>query len=240
MKKIDFSQLPQKAPEYDLRDLLEAGCHFGHQRNKWNPKMSRFIYSQKDGVHIFDLAKTAKQLQLAFNYFYLLGKQNKKILMLGTKRHAREVVQETAKEAGMMYVVSRWLGGFLTNWDQVAQSIKKMQQMRAKFESGEYAKKTKFEQAQLKKELTRLERFFEGLGDQITLPDAIFVVDAAKERVAIKEIDGSDIPVIALADSNANPDLVALAIPANDDSVASISFVVKELGRAYQLGKQEK
>lgn len=240
MSKTDFSNLPNKAPDYDLRDLLEAGCHFGHQKNKWNPKMSEYIYSEKDGVHIFDLAKTAEQLKIAFNYFYQLGKQNKKVLMLGTKRHAREIVQDTAKEAGMMYIVSRWLGGFLTNWNQVDKSIKKMQKMRKKFESGEYASFTKFEQAQLKKELTRLERFFEGLGEISSPPDVIFVVDSVKERVAIKEINSLGIPVVALVDTNADPDAVKLAIPANDDSVKSISFVVQQLGTAYQLGKQEK
>jgi len=240
MSNIDFSKLPSKAPEYDLRDLLEAGCHFGHQRNKWNPKMDRFIHADKNGVHIFDLAKTAQQLQMAYNYFYLLGKQGKKVIMLGTKRHAREVIEETAKDSGMMYIVSRWLGGFVTNWDQINKSIKQMRTMEKKFDSGEYDNFTKFEQAQLKKELTRLQRFFEGISEIQSPPDVLFVVDAVKERIAVKEAQSADIPVVAILDSNGDPEMVQLPIPANDDSVDSISFIVRELGTAYKLGREEK
>lgn len=239
MSKIDFSSLPNKAPDYDLKDLLEAGCHFGHQRNKWNPKMSQYIYADKEGVHIFDLAKTAQQLQLAYNYFYLLGKKGKKVVMVGTKRHAREVVEKVAKESGMMYISSRWLGGFLSNWEQIQKSIKRMQQMDDKFKSGEYDNFTKFEQAQLKKELTRLQRFFEGIKEISSVPDVFFVVDPVKELVAVTEINSSEIPLVAMADSNANPDEIDLLIPANDDSVKSVSLIVEEIGKAYQHGKQE-
>ena len=239
MKKIDFSQLPDKAPEYDLRDLLEAGCHFGHQRNKWNPKMEEFIYADKEGVHIFDLAKTAEQLRLAYNYFYLLGKQGKKVIMVGTKRHAREVIVETAQEAKLPYVASRWLGGLFTNWEQVSKSLKKMKKMEEKFAAGEYDSFTKFEQAQLKKEMTRLQRFFEGLRDITGIPDVIFVVDPVKEDITVKEANLMDVPVVALADSNADPDLLSLIIPANDDAVKSVSLIVQELGKAYQQGKEE-
>jgi small subunit ribosomal protein S2 len=240
MSKIDFSKLPDKAPEYDLRDLLEAGCHFGHQRSKWNPKMDKFIHTDKEGVNIFDLAKTAQQLQKAYNYFYLLGKQDKKVIMLGTKRQAREVVEEVAQEAGMMYIVSRWLGGFLTNWDQIKKSIKRMRAMEAKFESGEYENYTKFEQAQLKKELTRLQRFFEGIREIQSPPDVIFIVDAVKEDIAVTEATSADIPIVAILDSNGDPDLIDLPIPANDDSLKSVSFIVEEIGKAYKLGKEEK
>ncbi len=236
---IDFSNLPNKAPDYDLKDLLEAGCHFGHQRSKWNPKMSQYIYADKEGVHIFDLAKTAEQLQLAYNYFYFLGNKGKKVVMVGTKRHAREIVEKVAKESGMMYITSRWLGGFLSNWDQIQKSIKRMRQMEEKFKSGEYNNFTKFEQAQLKKELTRLQRFFEGIRDISSLPDAFFVVDPVKELVAVTEINSSETPLVAMADSNANPDEIDLLIPANDDSVKSVSFIVEEIGKAYQHGKQE-
>ncbi len=240
MSKIDFSKLSNKAPEYDLKDLLDAGCHFGHQRSKWNPKMDKYIYSDKEGVHIFDLAKTAQQLQIAYNYFYQLGKQNKQVIIVGTKRHAREVVEKVAKEAGMMHVTSRWLGGFLSNWEQISKSIKRMISMENKFKAGEYKSFTKFEQSQLKKELTRLQRFFEGIREIKSSPDVVFVVDPVKERVAVTEINSASIPLVALADTNADPDLVDLLIPANDDSVKSISFIVEEIAKAYQLGKQER
>lgn len=240
MSKIDFSKLPNKAPEYDLKDLLDAGCHFGHQRSKWNPKMDKYIYSDKEGVHIFDLAKTAQQLQIAYNYFYQLGKQNKQVIMVGTKRHAREVVEKVAKEAGMMHITSRWLGGFLSNWEQIGKSIKRMILMENKFKAGEYKTFTKFEQSQLKKELTRLQRFFEGIREIKSSPDVVFVVDPIKEKVAVTEINSALIPLVALADTNADPDSVDLLIPANDDSVKSISFIVEEIAKAYQLGKQER
>lgn len=240
MSKIDFSKLPDKAPEYDLRDLLEAGCHFGHQRSKWNPKMEEFIHVDKEGIHIFDLVKTAEQLQKAYNYFYLLGKKGKKVIMLGTKRQAREVIEEMAQESGMMYIVSRWLGGFLTNWDQIKKSINRMRSMEAKFESGEYENYTKFEQAQLKKELTRLQRFFEGIREIQSPPDVIFIVDAVKENIAVKEAETADIPVVAVLDSNGDPDVIDLPIPANDDSVTSVSFIVGEIAKAYKLGQEEK
>lgn len=240
MTDINLSNLPDQAPEYDLRDLLEAGCHFGHQRNKWNPKMDEYIFADKEGVHIFDLAKTAEQLQLAYNYFYKLGKQGKKVIMVGTKRHAREVVEEVAKESGMMYIVSRWLGGFLTNWTQIKKSLDSLIKMKASFEAGEYDDLTKFEQSQLKKEISRLERFFEGIIDLSTPPDVIFVVDPIKEKIAVKESNLSDIPVVGIVDSNADPDLLAIPIPANDDAAKSVAFIVEEIGKAYLEGSKAK
>jgi small subunit ribosomal protein S2 len=238
MAKIDFSKLPNKAPDYDLRNLLEAGCHFGHQRNKWNPKMEEFIYTQKDGVHIFDLAKTAKQLQLAYNYLYKLGKENRTVILVGTKRQAREIVEKTAQEAGMLYITSRWLGGFLTNWDQIKKSLERMKDMEKRFEEGEYDAYTKFEQAQFKKELTRLRRFFEGLRGLDGMPDAIVIVDPTREKIAVKEAKMMDIPVVALLDSDGDPTMVDIPIPANDDAAKSVSFIVEEFGKAYLAGKE--
>jgi small subunit ribosomal protein S2 len=240
MTDINLSNLPDKAPEYDLRDLLEAGCHFGHQRNKWNPKMEEYIYADKEGVHVFDLAKTAEQLQLAYNYFYQLGKLGKTVIMVGTKRHAREVVEKVAQESGMMYIASRWLGGFLTNWEQIKKSLDSMIKMQAAFKAGEYDDLTKFEQSQLKKEITRLERFFEGIRDLKSHPDAIFVVDPVKEKIAVKEANLVDVPVVGIVDSNADPDLLEIPIPANDDAAKSVAFIVEEIGKAYLAGSEAK
>lgn len=239
MANIDLSKTPDKAPDYDLRNLLDAGCHFGHQRNKWNPKMDEFIYTEKAGVHIFDLGKSAEQLKKAYNYFYKLGRQKKTVIMVGTKRQAREIVEETAKEAGMMYITSRWLGGFLTNWDQIKKSMDRMREMEEKFEQGEYEAYTKFEQAQLRKELTRLLRFFEGIHDLKSLPDALFIVDPTREDIAVKEARMSGVPTVALLDTDADPHMVDIAIPANDDAAKSISFVVKQIGEAYGKGREE-
>jgi len=240
MAVIDFSKLPNKAPDYDLRDLLEAGCHFGHQRNKWNPKMEEFIYTQKDGFHVFDLAKTAEQLKLAYNYFYKLGKENKQVIMVGTKRQARDIVEEVAQKSGMMYITSRWLGGFLTNWGQIKKSLKSLLKMEEGFKSGEYDAFTKFEQAQLKKEIARLERFFEGVRGLDSLPDALFVVDPMRENITVKEANLTDTPLVAMADSDSDPDLVDLVIPANDDAAKSISFIVEQIGQAYSAGREAK
>ncbi len=240
MSNIDLSKLPDKAPEYDLRNLLEAGCHFGHQKNKWNPQMDEFIYTQKDGVHIFDLAKTAEQLQTAYNFMYQMGRKGKKVVIVGTKRQAREVVRKTAEESGMLYITSRWLGGFLTNWDQIKKSLNRMKTLEENFKKGEYDVYTKYEQAQLKKELTRLRRFFEGLRELKGTPDAIFVIDPSREDIAVKEAEMTGVPTVAIVDSNGNPDMVDIPIPANDDAIKSVTFLVEEMGKAYLAGKEGK
>lgn len=240
MSKIDTSKLPDKAPDYDLKNLLDVGAHFGHQKNKWNPAMEDYIYTQKDGVHIFDLAKTAEQLKKAYNYAYKLGKKNKTIIFVGTKRQAREAVRDVAEDSGAMYITSRWLGGFLTNWTQVSKSLRRMLKIEADLKEDAYEGYTKYEVSQIKKELTRLRRFFEGVRDLKQKPDALFIVDPEREDIAVKEAVIMDVPVIALIDSNGNPDKVDLPIPANDDAVKSVEFFVKQIGEAYSKGKQSK
>ncbi len=237
MAEINLSNLPDKAPDYDLRDLLEAGCHFGHQRNKWNPKMAEYIYADKEGFHVFDLAKTAEQLKLAYNYFYQLGKQGKRVIMVGTKRQAREIVEAVAKKSELMYISSRWLGGFLTNWEQVKKSLDRLTDMKAKFANGEYDAFTKFEQAQLKKEVTRLERFFAGISDLTSPPDVLFIVDPIREKIAVKEAILTNVPVVGMVDTDGDPELLDLVIPANEDASKSIEFVVEQIGQAYLAGK---
>ena len=239
MKKM-FSDLPKQAPEYDLRDLLEAGCHFGHQKAKWNPHMAEWIYMEKDGVHIFDLAKTASQLQTAYDFAYDLGSKGKSVIIVGTKRQARDIVIEAAEKAGMFYVVSRWLGGFLTNWSQVKKSIKKMNDIEAGLKTGKYDGYTKYERVQLEKEQNRLERFFVGVKNLKTTPDCIFVIDPKREDIAVKEARNEKVPVVSLIDSNADPDLVDLPIPANDDAVKSIRFIVDQFAAGYLAGKSGK
>jgi small subunit ribosomal protein S2 len=240
MSKIDLTKLPDKAPDYDLKNLLDIGAHFGHQKNKWNPAMEDFIYTQKDGVHIFDLAKTAEQLKKAYNFAYKLGKKNKTLIFVGTKRQAREAVRDVAEDSGAMYITSRWLGGFLTNWTQVSKSLRRMLKIEADLKEDAYEGYTKYEISQIKKELTRLRRFFEGVRGLKQKPDALFIVDPEREDIAVKEAVIMDVPVIALIDSNGNPDKVDLPIPANDDAVKSVEFFVKQIGEAYSKGKQSK
>lgn len=235
---IDFSKLANKAPDYDLQALFDAGCHFGHQKRKWHPKMAEFIYTEKNGVHIFDLAKTVEQLQLAYNYVYSLGKEGKTLIFVATKHQAREVVKKAAEEAGAMYIVSRWLGGFLTNWEQIYRSLKKMVDIEEGLKTDKFKNYTKFEKVQLEKEVSRLNRFFMGIKQLRSKPDCIFVVDAHREKIAVTEASTISVPVIAITDSNADPSLVNLAIPANDDTQKSIELIVNEISKAYQEGKK--
>jgi small subunit ribosomal protein S2 len=240
MKKIDLSQLPDVAPEFDLAELLEAGAHFGHQSSKWHPMMKEFIYMEKDGVHIFDLAKTAEQLRLAYNFAHDLGKKNKTLLMVGTKRQAKEFIQSAAKDAGAMYITSRWLGGLFTNWEQVSKSIKRMIELEKGLANNEYDKLTKYERVQLEKEVNRLKRFFDGVRNLNEIPDAVFVVDSVRENIAVKDANAVGVPVVALLDSNADPREVSLPIPANDDAMGSIKYIVEAFAAGYKAGKSSK
>ena len=236
----DLSTLPKHAPEYDLAALLEAGCHFGHQKRKWHPKMKPFIYMEKDGVHIFDLAKTAEQMQIAYNYAYELGKNGKTMIVVGTKRQVKEVVKAAAIKAGMFYMTSRWLGGLLTNWDQVKLSIKRMLEIESGLKTDKFKGYTKFERNQLEEELIRTQRFLDGVRDLKTKPDCIFVIDPAREKNAVAEARKMEVPTIALADSNADPTTVDLVIPANDDALKSVQLIVNEITGAYAAGRDSK
>jgi small subunit ribosomal protein S2 len=237
---IDFSDLMDKSPEFDLTALLEAGCHFGHQSKRWHPKMGEWIYMEKNGVHIFDLVKTATQMKLAYNYAYKLGKENKVLVFVATKKQAKEVVRQEAERVGAMYVTSRWLGGILTNWEQVKKSIKRMLDLQEGLKTGKFSKYTKYEQLQMEKEANRLERFFGGIKSLKDMPDALFIVDPNREKVAVKEANLVNLPMMALVDSNCDPRRVDLVIPANDDALKSISTVVKAVADGYEAGKKDR
>lgn len=240
MREIDFSSLPDKAPAYDLKQLLEAGCHFGHHTKKWHPMMAEWIHMEKDQIHIFDLAKTAKQLQLAYNYAYQLASQGKSLVMLGTKKQAKDIVRAIAMEAQMPYIASRWLGGTLTNWEQISKSIKQMLKTEKGLKEGEFSHLTKFERNKLEKQVARLARFFDGLRELKATPDALFIIDPKKEKIAIAEAMANDVPVVALIDTNSDPREVSLPIPANDDAVGSIELIVKAVAEGYKAGKASK
>lgn len=235
---IDFSQFPEVAPEYDLADLLEAGCHFGHDVSAWHPNMAEWIYAKQKGIHIFDLEKTARQLRLAYNYIYQLGKENKSIIFVGTKRQAREVVKAQAQEAGAHWITSRWLGGLLTNWKQIRKSLQRMIEIEEGLEGDKFEIYTKYEQTQLEKEAGRLARFFDGLRGLKDIPDAIMVIDPQKESIAVDEAKMVGVPVIGLVDSNTDPQELDLVIPANDDGRSSIDLIITALTAAYAAGKK--
>ncbi len=237
---VDFSLLPQVAPEFDLRELMEAGAHFGHQARKWHPKMAKWIYTEKDGVHIFDLEKTAKQLQLAYNFAFDLGKKNKNLVIVGTKKQAREVIKDAAKDKHVMTITSRWLGGLLTNWDQVHKSLVRMLDIEKGLKENKFDKYTKLERVLLDKERGRLERFFGGIADLKGRPDAIFIIDPGREKVAVLEASKVGVPIMALIDSNSNPDSIDICIPANDDAVRSVQFIVNAVIAGYEAGRISK
>ena len=237
---IDVTTLPQHAPDYDLRELLEAGCHFGHLAKRWHPKMAKWIYSEKDGVHIFDLAKTAEQLKLAYNYAFDLGAKGKTLIVVGTKKQARDIIKEVAVPAGVMSITSRWLGGLLTNWEQVGKSLRRMIEIETGLKDGKFDVYTKRERVLLDKERQRLERFFGGIRELKGKPDALFIIDPSREKVAVLEASRNNIPMLALIDSNTNPDLIDIPVPANDDAVKSIQYIVNAIVEGYTAGKKSK
>ncbi|MBW7955848.1 30S ribosomal protein S2 [Patescibacteria group bacterium] len=237
---IDVSSLPQQAPDYDLRELLEAGCHFGHQARRWHPKMAKWIYTEKDGVHIFDLAKTAEQLKVAYNYAYDLGAKGKTLIVVGTKKQARDIIKEVAVPAGVMSITSRWLGGLLTNWEQVGRSLRRMIEIETGLKEGKFDVYTKRERVLLDKERQRLERFFGGIRELKGKPDALFIIDPSREKVAVLEASRNHIPMMALIDSNTNPELIDIPVPANDDAVKSIQYIVNAVVAGYAAGKKAK
>lgn len=236
---LDITNIPNKAPEYNLQELLEAGCHFGHQVAKWHPHMQKYIYMEKDGVHIFDLGKTAAQLQLAYNAAYEIGKTGKTLVMVGTKRQAREVITERAATNSVPYITSRWLGGLLTNWEQVKKSLKRMIFIEEGLKNDTFKGYTKYERTQLEKELIRLKRFFDGIRTLTNKPDALFIIDVNREKVAVREAQNGTF-TIALVDSNSNPDDIDIVIPANDDGHKSVEYIIDAVMAGYTAGKNDK
>lgn len=214
-----------------IQELLDAGLHFGHQTKRWNPKMKRFIHGAKGGIYVIDLQKTLVQLKLAQEFLADVVGNGRRVLFVGTKKQARSIFQEAAEKAGQPYVVYRWLGGMLTNNTTVRKSIKRMEDLQAIF-ADEAKLKTypKQEQSVLRRELTKLERNLTGIKDMSSLPGAMFVVDTCREKLAIAEAQRLDIPVVALVDTNADPDAVDYPIPGNDDSIRSLSLIADVLG----------
>jgi small subunit ribosomal protein S2 len=216
-----------KRGEISLKQLLDAGCHFGHQARRWNPKMKPYLYDVRGGVHIFDLVKTKEGLESACKFARKVAEEGKRIVFVGTKRQAQAVIEEEAKKAGVPYVNQRWIGGTITNWEQIKKNLNKLVEMEKKRESGEYKKYTKKEQILLDREIARLEKFYGGLRGLEKAPEVLFVVDVKKEDVAVREAKKKEVPVIALVDSDSDPDFANWVIPANDDAVGSVKFVVE-------------
>ncbi len=222
-----------------LEDLLEAGAHFGHQAKRWNPKMQGFVWAEKDGIHIFDLAKTAQKIDEAAEYLRDAVAEGKQVVLVGTKRQASDIIKEVATKVEVPFVSQRWLGGIITNWEQIKKRIDKLADMKLKREKGEYAKYTKREQLLLAREIDKLEKFFGGLASLTKRPDILFVVDTHKERVAVREAKNRGLVIVGMCDTNGNPDLVDYVIPANDDALRSIKVIVEAIGDAITEGKKK-
>ncbi len=215
-----------------LQQLLEAGCHFGHQVRRWNPAMTKYIYGARDGVHVFDLVKTKTELDAACEFVNRIAKEGGKILFVGTKRQVAEIVKASAVAAGMPYITQRWLGGTLTNYSEIVKRINKMKKLKEQRASGELKKYTKYEQLQIDRDIAKLERFLGGLVTLEKLPEALFVVDTHKEDVAVQEAIKMKIPVVGLVDSNANPAGIKHVIPTNDDAVGAVTLMVNTISEA--------
>ena len=211
-----------------LQELFDAGCHLGHPREKWHPRMRSWIYCEQDGIHLIDLEKTAAQLEKAKARIQELKTSGKNVVVVATKKQASEMVRDLAIESGVMYIVNRWPGGMLTNWEQVRRSVKRMSDIEQGLANGRYKDLTKYERMLLEKELARLERLFGGLKGLKNKPDAIFVVDAQKEKNAVREAIKEQVEIIAMVDTNTDPTGISLVVPTNDDAISAIRLVVSE------------
>lgn len=227
-------------PAASMIELLEAGVHFGHQTQRWNPKMKPYIYGARNGIYVFDLRKTTELLDEAYNIVRDFAARNKNILFVGTKKQAAEVVAEEAKRAGAYYINRRWLGGMLTNFDTIRGRVSKLRELEDFLNSGHAEKLPKKEIAQLNRQLSKLSKTLGGIKEMRGLPDLIFIVDQQKENIAILEANKLNIPVICLADTNADPTNVNYIIPGNDDAIRSIRLITSKLADAVIEGKQLK
>lgn len=221
-----------------LQQLLEAGCHFGHKAERWNPKAKRFIYTQKDGIHIIDLVKTKEGLDKAIAFVTETVAAGGEVLFVGTKRQAKQIIMDEAKKAGAPYMTERWIGGFLTNWEGIHKNIQKINRMSEEETSGAWKRFPKHEQIKLSRYLSRLKVFYGGVLTLSKPPQAVFIVDIKKEISAVREATRMNIPILAVVDTNSDPTLVGYPIPSNDDAVGAISILVGALASAYQAAKE--
>lgn len=224
--------------EITLQELLEAGCHFGHKADRWHPKANAFIYQERDGIHVIDLAKTKIGLEKAREIVRQMAMQGKTILFFGTKRQASSIIREEATRAGAPFITQRWIGGFLTNWTEVHKNIQKIRKLTEEQANNAWKKYPKHERVKLSRYLTKLNYLYSGVVQLDNPPDAVFVVDIKKEKVGVFEARKRNIPVIGVVDTNSDPGWVTHAIPSNDDAVGAISCIVKHIADAYLEGRE--
>ena len=221
-----------------MKELLEAGVHFGHQTRRWNPKMKEYIFGERNGIHIIDLQKTLKLFREAARYVSEQAAQGKSVLFLGTKRQAQDAISEEAQRCGMFFVNHRWLGGTLTNWATLQKSIKRFKLLKSMSEDGRMAQFSKKEGARLDRELKHLQQNFSGVENMTTPPDLMFVIDPNAEVIAVREARRMGIPVVAIVDTNCDPNLVDWVIPGNDDALRAIRLFTSKISDAVLTGRQ--
>src|SRR5437016_8371624 len=222
-----------------MRELLEAGVHFGHQTRRWNPKMKRFIFAERGGIYIIDLQQALERLEEAHNFARNLAERNGTVLFVGTKKQAQDAVEEQAKRVDMPYVNHRWLGGLLTNWRTISDRIQRLHELRGLKQENMLELLPAKERIQMEAELEKLEANLGGIADMRRQPDAVFIVDLRKEQLAVREARRLGLPVIALVDTNCDPDEAAFIIPGNDDAIRSCALVIKAIADGIEVGRQK-
>jgi small subunit ribosomal protein S2 len=225
-------------PRTELASLLAAGAHFGHLTRRWNPKMKPYIFMEKNGIHIIDLKKTQEMLEDAANAVSNIVAEGKRVLFVGTKKQAKEIVQEEAKRCAADYATERWLGGMLTNFTTIRKSVKRLNNIEKMETDGTFDKITKKEVLRITREKEKLQKVLDGIVDMTRLPGAIYIVDIKKEAIAVKEASRLGVPIIAIVDTNCDPDSINYPIPANDDALKSIQLITKVIADAVIEGRQ--
>jgi small subunit ribosomal protein S2 len=224
----------------DIKKLLEAGTHFGHKTERWHPKMAQYIHSKRNGTHIIDLAQTVANLEMALNFLTKIASENKQILLVGTKRQAKDIVKKVAEETDMPYVSERWLGGMLTNWNTIGGRVKHLQDLENRMASGELENKySKLEVQRFQEEIDQLNVLYSGIKELNKKPGAVFIVDIVNDANAVKEARKLGIPIVALVDTNADPSLITYPIPSNDDAIKTIQLMLDYVKDAIELGKSQ-
>ncbi|MFC4712455.1 30S ribosomal protein S2 [Planococcus dechangensis] len=222
-----------------MKQLLEAGVHFGHQTRRWNPKMKKYIFVERNGIYIIDLQKTVRKLEEAYNFMKQVGEEGGKVLFVGTKKQAQDAIKEEAERSGNYYINQRWLGGTLTNFGTIQKRVNRMKQIERMEEDGTFEVLPKKEVVQLKKQHERLDKFLGGIRDMNGLPDVMFVVDPRKERIAVAEAMKLNIPIVGIVDTNCDPDEIDYVIPANDDAIRAVKLLTGKMADALLESKPE-
>ena len=221
-----------------MKQLLEAGVHFGHQTRRWNPKMAKYIFTERNGIYIIDLQKTVRKVDEAYNFLRSLAEEGKSVLFVGTKKQAQDAVKEEATKAEMFYVNERWLGGMLTNYQTIQKRIRRLKDLERMEEDGTFDVLTKKEVQSLRHEMGKLEKYLGGIKEMNRLPGALFVVDPRKERIAVAEARKLRIPIVAIVDTNCDPDEIDYVIPGNDDAIRAVRLLTGRMADAVLEGRQ--